>query len=84
MFPSYPFSHFHTHTCDLERGLVYLLTFIFLLQYLGLFAVIESLISILSSVAPERRRKFDVIFCASDGRRLLGSLLHSFKMVLES
>lgn len=60
------------------------LTFIFLLQYFGLFGVIESLISILSSVAPDRRRKFDVIFCANDGLRLLVSLLHSFKMVLES
>lgn len=60
------------------------LTFIFLLQYFGLFGVIESLISILSSVAPDRRRKFDVIFCANDGLRLLASLLHSFKMVLES
>lgn len=59
-------------------------TLIFLLQYLELLADIESLISILSSVAPERRLRFDVIFCANDGRRLLASLLHSFKIVLES
>lgn len=70
-------AHTHSHTSPLP-------TLIFLLQYLELFADIESLISILSSVAPERRLKFDVIFCANDGRRLFASLLHSFKIVLES
>lgn len=63
----------------------HLLTFIFLL-YFGLFTVIGSLISILRSVAPERRRKFDVIFCANDGLRLLifAFFLHSFIITLES
>lgn len=78
-FPLYfcPFSQQHGHMHHTR-------TLIFLLQYLELFADTESLISILSSVAPERRLRFDVIFCANDGRRLLASLLHSFKIVLES
>lgn len=61
------------------------LTLIFLLQYFELFAFCGSLISILRSAAPDNRRKFDVIFWANDGRRLLlKSFLHSFSIVLES
>lgn len=76
-----------THVTEIWLNVTqfHLLTFIFLL-YFGLFTVIGSLISILRSVAPERRRKFDVIFCANDGLRLLifASFLHSFIITLES
>lgn len=73
------------HLCMRNNSICWLLTFIFLL-YFGLFTVIGSLISILRSVAPERRLKFDVIFCANDGFRLLifSSFLHSFIITLES
>lgn len=60
------------------------LTLIFLLQYLGLCDETGSLISILSSAAPDRRLKFDVILAANDALRLPTSFLHSSKKALPS
>lgn len=59
-------------------------TLIFLLQYFELVALDGSFISSLRSAAPDKRRKLDVIFWASDGRRLFKSFLHSLIIVLES
>lgn len=85
MWPNYCWIHHIHYSVYMHNSICLLLTFIFLL-YFGLFTVIGSLISILRSVAPERRRKFDVIFCANDGLRLLifASFLHSFIITLES
>lgn len=48
-----------------------LITLIFLLQNFGFVCGLGSVISIFRSPAPERRLRFVVIFCASEGRRLL-------------
>lgn len=53
-----------------NQGRSAVLTLIFLLQCFGLFAFTGSLISIFNSVAPDKRLRFEVTFCANEALRL--------------